>query len=289
MIKKTLYFLTFLIFLAQFSFGQIENSSLKQLEKTLDSLSTTVLGLTKKVDFSVNDIELSTFIRAVAKNHKINVSIESSLQNIRVSHNFSNAAVKNVLLYLCKEYNLTIDVLGTILSIKRYSTPYVPRDMGVFYNKEKDLFSIDLQNDSLFVAFKKITDVTGKNLVFAPGIESQKLSSYIKDKPFDSAIDKIAFANNLSVTKTKDNYYLFESASAPSQTGVSDGRRQKPARYRNSNFYFKVQDTIKQIIDVDFENVAIASIVKDIGLDLSINMFTSAPLSNAGNGTVKAP
>lgn len=288
MIKKTLYFFTFLIFLTQFSFGQIENSSLKQLEKTLDSLSTTVLGLTKKVDFSVNDIELSTFIRAVAKNHKINVSIESSLQNIRVSHNFSNAAVKNVLLYLCKEYNLTIDVLGTILSIKRYSTPYAPRDMGVFYNKEKDLFSIDLQNDSLFVAFKKITDVTGKNLVFAPGIENQKLSSYIKEKTFDSAIDKIAFANNLSVTKTKDNYYLFESGSDPSQTGVSDGRRQKPARYRNSNFYFKVQDTIKQIIDVDFENVAIASIVKDIGLDLSINMFTSAPLSNAGNGTVKA-
>ncbi|MGY0425894.1 MAG: type II secretion system protein GspD, partial [Polaribacter sp.] len=51
---------------------------------------------------------------------------------------------------------------------------------------------------------------------------------------------------------------------------------------------FKVQDTIKQVVDVDFENVAIASIIKDIGFDLSINMFTSTPLSNAGNATVKA-
>jgi type IV pilus assembly protein PilQ len=287
-IKKQLHFFALLIFLIQFSFGQIENSSIQKLEKTLDSLSTTVLGLTKTVDFSVSDIELSTFIRAVAKNHKVNVSLESSLQQIRVSHNFSNATVKNVLLYLCKEYSLTIDVLGTIISIKRYSAPYVPRDIGVFYNKEKDLFSVNLQNDSLFIAFKKITDVTGKNLVFAPGIENQKLSSYIKEKTFESAIDKIAFANNLSVTKTKDNYYLFESASASNQKGATDSRRQKPARYRNSNFSFKVQDTLKQIIDVDFENVAIASIVKDIGLDLSINMFTSAPLSDAGNGTVKA-
>ena len=233
-----------------------EVERIQNIEKTLDSLSLTVTGLTKKVDFSVSDIELSTFIRAVAKNHKVNVSIETSLQQIKISHNFSNATVKNVFLYLCKEYQLTIDVLGTILSIKKHRIPYVPRDIEAIYNQEKDLFSVNLQNDTLFIAFKKITDVTGKNLVFAPGIGNQKISSYIKEKSFESAIDKIAFANNLSVTKTKDNYYLFESASSPNQKGITDTRRQKPARYRSSNFYFKVQDTLKQIVDVDFENVS---------------------------------
>jgi type IV pilus assembly protein PilQ len=34
--------------------------------------------------------------------------------------------------------------------------------------------------------------------------------------------------------------------------------------------------------------VAIASIIKDIAFDLSINMFTSSPLTGAGNATVKA-
>jgi type IV pilus assembly protein PilQ len=287
-IKNKLHFLVLFIFFTQFSYGQIEDNRIKKLEKTLDSLSSSVSGLTKKVDFSVSDIELSTFIRAVAKNHKVNVSIEASLQQIKVSHNFSNATVKNVFLYLCKEYNLTIEVLGSILSIKKVKIPFITRDIEAEYNKEKDLFSVNLQNDTLFVAFKKITDVTGKNLVFAPGVGNQKISSYIKDMSFLSAIDKIAFANNLLVTKTKDNYYLFESATALNQKGITDARRQKPARYRNSNFYFKVQDTIKQIIDVDFENISIASIVKDIGFDLSINMFTSTPLTSAGNATVKA-
>jgi len=254
----------------------------------LDSLSASISGLSQKVDFSLNDTELPVFIRAIAKEHKLNVSIAPNLSQIKVSQNFSDATVQNVLLYLCREHQLTIETLGSILSIKRYLKPFSERDIGAFYDKENDLFSVDLQNDTLFVAFKKITNVTGKNLVFAPDIGNQKISSYIKEKPFESAIDKIAFANNLSVTKTKDNYYLFESASAPNQKGITDNQRQKPARYRNANFYFKVQDTIKQLVDVDFENVSIASIIKDIGFDLSINMFTSSPLENAGNATVKA-
>jgi type IV pilus assembly protein PilQ len=287
-IKKQLLFFLFLIFFAQFSFGQIEDIRIQKLEKTLDSLSTTILGLTKKVDFSLNDTELPIFIRAIASENKLNVSIAANLKQLKVSQNFSDATVKNVLLYLCKEYNLTIDILGSILSIKKYNKPFIPRNINAIYDTEKDLFSVNLQNDSLFIAFKEITDVTGKNLVFAPGIGNLKLSSYIKNKSFESAIDKIAFANNLSVTKTKDNYYLFESAETPNQKGITDRRRQKPARYKNSNFYFKVQDTIKQIVDVDFENVAIASIIKDIAFDLSINMFTTTPLTSAGNATVKA-
>ncbi|PQJ81024.1 hypothetical protein BTO18_14390 [Polaribacter porphyrae] len=286
--KKNLLLFLFLISFSTSFLGQEKENRIEHLKVKLDSLSSSIIGLSKKVDFSLNDTELPVFIRAIAKEHKLNVSIAPNLSQIRVSQNFSNATVKNVLLHLCQEYNLTIESLGSILSIKKYNKPYIPRDIKAIYDKEKDLFSVDLQNDTLFVAFKKITNITGKNLVFAPGIGNQKISSFIKEKPFESAIDKIAFANNLSVTKTKDNYYLFESATAPNQKGITDKRRQKPARYRNSNFYFKIQDSLKQIIDVDFENVSIASIVNDIGFDLGINMFTSSPLTGAGNATVKA-
>lgn len=288
MLKK--YTLQFIIslFVTTSLFCQKDNQRILNLKTKLDSLSSSISGLEKKVDFSLNDTELPIFIRAIAKEHKLNVSIAQNLNQIRVSQNFSNASVKNVLLYLCKEYNLTIDALGTILSIKKFNKPFVSRDINVKYDKEKDLFSVDLQNDTLHVAFKKITNISDKNLVFAPGLENQKLTAYIKEKSFESAIDKIAFANNLSVIKTKDNYYLFESAATPNQKGITDKRRQKPARYRNSNFYFKIQDSIKQILDVDFENVSIASVVNDIGFDLGINMFTSTPLTSAGNATVKA-
>ena len=278
----------FVLYFSPFTFGQIEDDRIQEIQKKLDRLSTSVPGLTKKIDFSLNNTELPVFIRAIAAEQELNISIAIDLNQIKVSQNFSNAIVQNVFLYLCKEYHLTLDVLGSIISFKRYKKPFITRDISAKYDRDKDLFSVDLLNDTLFVAFKKITNLTGKNLVFSPEIENQKISSYIKDKTFESALDKIAFANNLSVTKTTDNYYLFESASAANQKGIADTRRQKPARYRNSNFYFKIQDTIKQLIEVDFENVSIASIIKDIGHDLNINMFTSSPLSGAGKATVKA-
>lgn len=278
----------FVLYFSPFTFGQIEDDRIQEIQKKLDRLSTSVPGLTKKIDFSLNNTELPVFIRAIAAEQELNISIAIDLNQIKVSQNFSNAIVQNVFLYLCKEYHLTLNVLGSIISFKRYKKPFITRDISAKYDRDKDLFSVDLLNDTLFVAFKKITNLTGKNLVFSPEIENQKISSYIKDKTFESALDKIAFANNLSVTKTTDNYYLFESASAANQKGIADTRRQKPARYRNSNFYFKIQDTIKQLIEVDFENVSIASIIKDIGHDLNINMFTSSPLSGAGKATVKA-
>ncbi|WP_405610891.1 type II secretion system protein GspD [Polaribacter sp. Asnod1-A03] len=289
MIKKIFPCLLFYLFFFQIGYSQKQSLRINKIEKSLDSLSIDISGLNEKVDFSLSDTELPVFIRAIASEHKINVSIDATLNKIKISQDFSNASVKNVLLYLCNEYQLTIDLLGSILSIKRYIKPFKARDIKAKYSSEKDLFSVDLQNDTLFVAFKEITNVTGKNLVFSlDDIGNQKLTSYIKDKPFESAIDKIALANNLLVTKTKDNYYLFESANSPNQKGITDTRRQKPARYKNSNFYFKVQDTIKQIIDVDFKNIEIASIIKDIGYDLNINMYTSSLLTGAGNTTVKA-
>lgn len=287
-LKKYIPFIFFAIYFSPLTYGQIEDNRIQKIQKKLEHLSTSIPGLTKKIDFSLNDTELPIFIRAIAAEQELNISIASDLNQIKVSQNFSNAIVQNVFVYLCKEYHLTLDVFGTIISFKRYTKPFITRDIRAKYDAEKDLFSVDLRNDTLFVAFKKITHVTGKNLVFSPEIENQKLSSYIKDKSFESAIDKIAFANNLSVTKTKDDYYLFESAHTPSQNGIADTRRQKPARYRNSNFYFKIKDSIKQLVEVDFENISIASIIKDIGYDLSINMFTSSPLSGAGKTTVKA-
>src|SRR5690606_19753234 len=80
----------------------------------------------------------------------------------------------------------------------------------VEYDSSNDLLSLDLKEDKLYDSFKRIMDASGKNIVFAPGLENQPLTAYIKNMPFDAAIDKLAFANNLTVTKSRDNFYLFD-------------------------------------------------------------------------------
>ncbi|WP_425657340.1 type II secretion system protein GspD [Tenacibaculum ascidiaceicola] len=269
-------------------FSQQTSNRIAKLKHTLDSLQTKIPGLTKKVDFSVNNIELPIFIRSVANTHKVNVSIGPELNNFSLSHNFSDATVSNIFLYLCKEYSLTIEPLGNILSIKKYSRKSVfkTKNIPVEYDSTIDKFSIELNNDTLSVAFKKITDVTGKNLVYSVGLGNKLISGYIQEKPFESAVDKLAFSNNLLVTKTKDNYYLFEEAFTTQNT-VNIRARQRPIRYRSSNFFYQINDTINKIISVDFENTDIASIIKNIGYDLNVGIFTNTSLTTIGKASIK--
>ena len=272
-----------------------DKERIQKLEEILDGMESSIVGLAQTVDFNVSEMELPVFIRAVGKARKVNLSIESQLQNIMLSHNFSNASVKDVLIYLCKEYSLTFDITGNIISLKKYIPQiekkklYFQKEIPITYNSKNDLFFIDLKKDTLSVVFKKITNITGKNLVFSPGLGNKKISGYIKDRSFESAMDKLAFSNNLLITKTSDDYYLFESDDNQLTTTSSKQRSaQRPKRYKNKNFFFKVLDIDTQELEVDFENTQISSIIRDIGYDLKINMFTNSPLNNIGTASVKA-
>lgn len=294
--KRILFFLFICTTLFHIN-AQVKNDSLRihSIKETLNNLAIKEIpGLLKTVDFNVSSIELPNFVTTIANAHQINVSVNySQLKNIRLTHNFSKAVVKDVFLYLCKEHQISIDYVGNILSFKKYipqakKITYIPKKIPISYQKETDKFSLDLKGDSLAVVFKKITDLTGKNLMYSPlDLGKRKLTAYIKEKSFESAIDKLAFTNNLTLTKTKDDFYVFED-NYTTNSRNNKGSVQRPKRYRKTNFFFKIKDKSLQTIDVDFENVAIADIVNDISLELGINMFTSSPLTNAGKATVKA-
>ncbi|WP_417940950.1 type II secretion system protein GspD [Flavobacterium sp. RS13.1] len=289
--KKIITFLLLLIF--QISFSQ-ENRIL-QLKNNIDALSTDESGLTEKININIKESSLSTFLMAVSEVHKINISMAPNLSQINIVNNFTDVSVGDILIFLCKEYNLTIDFTGNILSIKSYVKPaekVIEKEIEVSYDMPNNLLSLNLKADQLYGVFKKIMDVSDKNLVFAPGLENNLLTVYIKNMPFDAALNKLAFANNLSVSKSRDNFYVFDQLegnySKETNTDPNSVRQNKPQRPRKSNFYFTVVDAEKKLLDVDFENTPIASIVYDIGHELGIDMFISSPLDNAGTATVKA-
>nr|WP_315247390.1 type II and III secretion system protein [uncultured Flavobacterium sp.] len=289
--KKIITFLLLLIF--QISFSQ-ENRIL-QLKNNIEAISADAPGLTEKININIKESSLSSFLMAVSEVHKINISMAPNLSQINIVNNFTDVLVGDVLLFLCKEYNLTIDFTGNILSIKSYVKPaekVIEKEIEVSYDLPSNLLSLNLKGDQLYGVFKKIMDVSDKNLVFAPGLENQLLTVYIKNMPFDAALNKLAFANNLSVSKSRDNFYVFDQLdgnySKEITTDANSIRQNKPQRSRKSNFFFAVVDAEKKLLDVDFENTPIASIVYDIGHELGIDMFISSPLDNAGTATVKA-
>ncbi len=286
-----------LLFLLNCYFGIGQDNRIQQIKYNIDALTTDVPGLAQKVNINVKETTLSSFLLAVSEVHKVNISVEPSLSSISIINNFTDVTVADLLVFLCKEYDLKIDFTGNIIAVKKYVKPIEQPEVkriDVNYSIGENLLSLNLKEDKLYDVFKKITDESGKNIVFTPGLENKLLTAYIKNIPFDDALDKLAFANNLIVSKTKDNFYMFESdqegsiSSTAGNSSSSQNRPSKPFKSRKSNFFFNVIDVDKKLLEVDFENTPIANIVYDIGNELNIDLFISNPLESAGSATVKA-
>ncbi|WP_281336240.1 type II secretion system protein GspD [Flavobacterium eburneipallidum] len=303
--KKIILFIFLFIFQASFSqekkpaqsnyrpTNSLEENRMQQIKNNIDAISVDAPGLSEKININIKEASLSSFLLAISQMHKLNISVAPNLAQTNIVNNFADVNVGDLLLFLCKEYNLTIDFSGSIIAIKSYQKPAEKKIEKVFevkYEVSENLLSLNLKEDLLYDVFKRITDESGKNLVYAPGLEKQVLTAYIKSMPFDAALDKLALANNLTVKKSKDSFYIFDSleGNSPNNADKNGTARSGKSQNRKSNFQFTVIDVNKKILDVDFENTPIASIVYDIGHELDIDMFISSPLEGAGNATVKA-
>ena len=108
---------------------------------------------------------------ALSDVHKLNINVASALNQISITNNFTNVTVSDLLVFLCKEYRLTIEFTGNILSIKPYTEEIEKPEKHIIplsYNPNDNTISIDAKGDKLYDLFKRIMDETGKNLVFSP-------------------------------------------------------------------------------------------------------------------------
>lgn len=287
-----LFFCFFLLFTLLVN---AQEERISTIRNNIEVLLPDTPGLGEKVNINIKEAPLSDFLLAVSEIHKVNLSVDPSLKQINVVNNFTDVTVADLIIFLCKEFDLTIDFTGNILSIRRYTAPKeIPAEkvIDVNYDPTSDLLSLNFKNDKLYDAFKVIADKSGKNLVYAPGMDDIPLTAYITEMPFDAAINKLAYANDLMVAKSKDNFYLFDRLGSTQTSGNTGNngqvRQSRPQRPRMSNFFFNVLDKEKQLLEVDFENISVASIIYDIGGELDIDMFIASPLENAGTATVKA-
>ncbi len=294
MIKKIqfslVFFLVTLLTIAQ----TYDENRIQQLEAQLSELAIEVSGLDEKLDITMQQASLSGFLLAISEVHSINIDVDPSLQAIPIINNFKDVLVSDVLVYVCKTYDLTIDFTGSIL----YITPFekieeLPEERKILvnYNPASDLLTVDLQDDNIAEAFKLLSERTGKGYFFTPELASKNISAFIKELPVAIAMEKIAYSNNLLVAQTKDGSFEFEPAiatTANSSAGATSTSTSRPARPRRANFFFKVVDEETKTLDVDIQNVQIADIIYDIGNALELDIFTATPLDNAGIASVKA-
>ncbi|MBQ0735007.1 type II secretion system protein GspD [Aquimarina celericrescens] len=289
--KKNILLIYFILGFGIASFAQEDvqdkdNTRINTIENKLQLLGVDIPGLSEKVNINISNTSLLNFLRAISQVHKININIASELNSINIVNGFNEVSVQDLLIFLAKEYELDIDFTGNILSIRKYTPPDiipVEKEIVVSYDITSETLTTDFTNDPLPKVFRKITELSGKNLLYAPELNNKTLTLFITNVPIDLALRKLAEANNLDFNKTRDGFYEFESIPGGSDPNGAG----RPRRSRN-NFYYKVVDSIKKVITVDLKNTPISDIIYNITEDLNLDVFTASPLENAGTVTVKA-
>ncbi len=288
--KKTIIIFIILItaFLKQ-SEAQIDR--IKNIENILNEIAkTSAPGLNQKVDFAVSGVSLQEFLRGIAESNNLNISISPDLSS-KVYNNFKQEKVINIILFLVKEYELEVTFSGSIMSFSKYIEPkkLIPitqKEIKIKYNQYNNLISFDLNSDSLFKVIRKMIQVTKKNIVISPNIPDKKISIYIEELPFESALEKLAFANELKVSKSDDNIYILQKNDSGDNSIQlnnlgANKKNKKNINKSSGQGYLSItfeSDSSKKNITVNSVNASLGDIIKLLVEETNINSYIYSEL-----------
>jgi len=206
---------------------QAQEERFAAIEGKLKDLSRQSPGLNDAIDLSVNNMPIADFLRGIATSNNINLYVDPGI-DVKVSNNFTNISPTDIFVFLCRKYDLDINVYGSIVSFSKYVAPAAPpvvvqsKKLNITYSNYNNTLSMDLSADSLVAVVKAITRASQKNVVIAPELAGKIVNGYIQNMAFDGAMDKFAFSNDLKVTKTLDEVYLVEKKE-PKQAAGTNG------------------------------------------------------------------
>lgn len=264
---------TLTVILSAISNFSMAQNRLQSLENKLQTVQSDIPTLNEKVSASVSDVPIQEFVRTIAMSSTVNLSIDPNVK-YRITGNYNQVRVADLLLFLCKEYNLTISFTGAILSLVPYTgeidAKVAPqkKEPSVQYDAVNGLISLDVRNDSLTAVMRKVTDLTGKNIVVPQDLSSSIVSGYIKEAPFETALDKFLLSNRMVVTKTPDDFYVVERAQ---QVAANGYLREQPGQKAPANRSFSFLFQPNKCFSLRCTKMPIADLVRIVSDTLGLN------------------
>ena len=265
------------------------------LEEKLNQLAKNYPGINDQVDISLKEASIQEYIRAIGLANNINVNVDPSI-DVKLSNSFSKVTAKEVFLFFCKRYDLEMSFVGPIITFSKFSAPIPPvlekkperKKLNIHYESNTDLLSYDLSFDTLGNVSKEITKLSGKNIVFSPDLSNKALNGFVQLAPFNNALEKLAFANDMKVSKSEDGFYVFEKKSSLVNGQTPQGNT--ASTFGNlSNSGIATNSLNIEIVDgfisMDVQNIPIADIVNRVSKQIGKNYFLFSDLK--GIATLK--
>jgi len=273
------------ILLSLVSFKIQAQDRFSDLSNRLQVLATEVSGLDQLLDLSVSKMPVQEFFRTIAVANKLNITVEPDL-SLSVSNTFTDVSVLDVLVYMCREYNLEITITGRIITIGKFVSPPTVREarpLKITWDSVEQVLSMDLSNDSLVNVTHEITKLTGQNVIFTPDLQGKLVSVFVRQDSLNDALEKLAISNNLAVNR-KDDFYIIYEESRTSTTKTPSGKTgpdpsQRPSTSFNlSGSLFPFQAKSIGDISLNATGISIVDVINTISPVVKVNYFIYSEL-----------
>jgi type IV pilus assembly protein PilQ len=156
---------------------------------------------------------LQDFAIAFTNATRLSITVYPSVQ-LQVVANFSGTKPRDILLHLCRFYQLDLAVSGSILSLMPYQTAPAPRawrSPDITYNSYNGRLKLNLQNDTLDAVVRKISQLTGINVIASNAASPKIVNGYVGDATMEDALEQMALRNELGLNKNNKQFLLIET------------------------------------------------------------------------------
>lgn len=182
----------------------------------IEMLSKQVEALNKTIDITVSNVSIQEFVRSVANLSGLNINVSPEL-NFIVVNNFTKVRVADLLIFLCKQYDIKVSIVGNIVDL--YKTTLKPKPLKgiVEYDKSQDMINLDFQNIPLSLVTRQIVTETQKNVFADLEVQSKLINIYLQKQSFTNAMENLTKANNLDLEKNDDGSFFIKGQPANQQ------------------------------------------------------------------------
>lgn len=269
------------------------------LAARLENLSLTSTGIDQPVTLSVSGVSIQEFLRALAEAADLNVNVDPALQ-IPIVNNFTSETPRNILLFLAKEYQLDLAVIGSIISISKFDptkTPPVAKVLKIQYDALKDHLSMDLEKDSLTQVAKAITRLSGKNVLVSKELAETQVRLFLKDMPFEHSLKQLAYSSQVKLSEAAGGAFLFLPLGAQEENFITADKEfgtrrtftspnlQDPAGATGGLHIDVIKHEGEHLLHIDAVNTPIEQLIKAVAQQIEVNYFM--PKTLQGSATVR--
>jgi len=259
---------------------------LTAIKANLQSMEVEAPGLGEKAELSVSAIPLDEFLRALAKNHKLNLNIANDLKD-PITNNFSNVTISDILYFLAENYNLDYRFTTNIINISRNLPPkdtsrYSPKNLPIQKDSLNGLLTVDFKGDSIHLVTRQLTEITNENIVYAPALSGKLITLYLQNVSLFKILEQLCFSNKMALTYGEDSVYKI----LPPETanGQANATIKNPNKKVAKEINFIVNEDSTYSLQAD--NQPLSAIIKAVFGTLERDFFYyNEP---QGNITVKA-